>query len=187
VTEAETTPVEGQDPLAEQARADTAPPADPWPPGHDAVSIVDDPAALHADLEAIASERDSHLADLQRITAEFANFRRQATKRQTDVIEHAASGLAEKLLPVLDACDSAVAQGAVDIEPILNALLEVLQREGLEMVSESPAAFDPERHEAVIHDPGEGSGGDPEVCEIMRTGYVWRGRVLRPAMVRVRG
>ena len=144
-----------------------------------------DEDSLLASLAAVITERDSHLADLQRITAEFSNFRRQATKRQTDTVQHAASGLVAKLLPVLDACDAAVLQGATDVEPVHAALLETLRKEGLEVLTDAGELFDPERHEAVMHDDGD--GGAPTVAEIMRSGYVWNGRVLRPAMVKVRG
>ncbi len=150
----------------------------------------DDPLdveALVATLETVTSERDSHLADLQRITAEFSNFRRQATKRQSDTIEHAASALVAKLLPVLDACDAAITQGATDVEPIHAALIETLRKEGLEVVAQADEPFDPERHEAVLHEEADGDSHEPTVAEIMRSGYVWNGRVLRPAMVKVRG
>lgn len=144
-----------------------------------------DVEALVATLETVTSERDSHLADMQRIQAEFSNFRRQATKRQTNTIEHAASGLAGKILPVLDACDAALLQGAADVEPIRSALIETLSKEGLEVVTDAGEIFDPERHEAVMHEAGD--GGEPTVAEVMRAGYAWNGRVLRPAMVRVLG
>ncbi len=152
-------------------------------PGDDELDVE----TLVATLEAVTSERDSHLADLQRITAEFSNFRRQATKRQSDTVEHAASGLVAKLLPILDACDAAISHGAADVEPIHAALIETLRKEGLEVVSEAGEDFDPERHEAVLHEESDGEGHEPTVAEVMRTGYVWNGRVLRPAMVKVRG
>ncbi len=173
----------------------TPPPADE--PAAEAESVATDASAapvtaddldvetLVATLETVTAERDSHLADLQRITAEFSNFRRQATKRQTDTVEHAASGLAGKLLPILDACDAALLQGATDVEPIQSALIETLRKEGLELVTEAGEVFDPERHEAVMHEDGDNA--EPTVAEVMRTGYVWNGRVLRPAMVRVQG
>jgi molecular chaperone GrpE len=137
-------------------------------------------------LDAIRSERDGHLADLQRITAEFANYRRQSSRRQEEIVEHAASALAEKLLPVLDACESALSQGAVDVGPIQGALLDVLHKEGLEVVAGEATPFDPELHEAVVHEPSEDEG-EPVVSRVMRAGYTWRGKVLRPAMVKVRG
>ena len=170
-------------------------PADEPAPEADTVAAADqqidipidelDVETLVTTLETVTAERDSHLSDLQRITAEFSNFRRQATKRQTDTVEHAASGLAGKLLPILDACDAALLQGAADVEPIQAALIETLRKEGLELVTEAGEVFDPERHEAVMHEDGESS--EPTVAEVLRTGYVWNGRVLRPAMVRVQG
>ncbi len=168
-----------QPPAAEagEGGVDPAAAADPGTQELDVETLV-------TTLETVTSERDSHLEDLQRITAEFANFRRQATKRQSDTVQYAASGLAEKLLPVLDACDAAIAQGAADVAPIQAALLDVLQREGLEPVTSSGQPFDPERHEAVSHEAGD---GEAVVIEVMRAGYVWNSRVLRPAMVRVKG
>ena len=173
------------------AAPDSAPPAETpgaETPDHTATGAGEGPLdveSLVASLEAVSAERDAYLADVQRVTAEFANFRRQATKRQSETVEHAASGLAEKLLPILDACDAALTQGAVDVEPIEGALIEVLRKEGLEVLSESGSPFDPERHEAVMHEQGDGL--EPVVAEVMRAGYVWNGRVLRPAMVRVKG
>lgn len=173
------------------------PDTDPSPPsvrtpgeGAEEAPVADeaiDVETLVATLEAVTAERDSHLADLQRVTAEFANFRRQATRRQTETIEHAASGLAEKLLPVLDACEAAVGHGATDVEPIHGTLVETLRKEGLDRVAAIGEAFDPELHEAVMHVEGDDSGNGPVVVEVMRSGYVWNGRVLRPAMVKVEG
>ncbi len=155
------------------------------PPAPGANDQPIDVESLVGSLESVTGERDSYLADLQRVQAEFSNYRRQATKRQSDTIEHAASGLAQKLLPILDACEAALMQGATDVEPIQGALLETLRKEGLEVLAEAGEPFDPERHEAVMHE--EGDGTEPAVAEVMRAGYVWNGRVLRPAMVRVKG
>lgn len=176
----ETDPAGPDQPVA-QAEPASAEYADRSEPVADPLDVE----ALVASLESVTAERDSHLTDLQRITAEFSNFRRQASKRQSDTIEHAASGLVAKLLPVLDACDAALLQGAVDVEPIQMALLDTLRKEGLEVLNEAGEVFDPERHEAVMHEDGDND--EPAVAEVMRTGYVWNGRVLRPAMVRVMG
>ena len=48
-------------------------------------------------------------------------------------------------------------------------------------------SFDPERHDAVMHEPAEGAEGGPVVAQVLRAGYSWKGRVVRPAMVKVRG
>lgn len=177
---------------ADSPDTDPAAPSEPGAaPGEGAADMAPsddtpiDVETLVATLETVTAERDSHLADLQRLTAEFANFRRQATRRQTETIEHAASGLAEKLLPVLDACEAAVAHGATDVEPIHGTLVDALRREGLERVAAVGDPFDPELHEAVMH--VDGDSGGPVIAEVMRSGYVWNGRVLRPAMVKVEG
>lgn len=138
------------------------------------------------DQEELLKQNAGYLEDLQRIQAEFDNFRRQTTKRQTDLVEQAASSLVEKLLPILDACDAAIQQGAEDVSPIRNALIEILQSSGLEVVSLPAVVFDPERHESVMHDIAEESE-ETTVEEIMRSGYLWKGRTIRPAMVRTKG
>jgi molecular chaperone GrpE len=140
--------------------------------------------ALLSDLENVSAERDGYLDDLQRVQAEFQNFRRQVDKRNSDVVQQAAANLVDKLLPVLDSCDAALAHGASEVEPVATSLLEMLRKEGLEPIDQVDEPFDPAHHEAVAHEPGEG----PEVvAEVLRTGYLWKGRVLRPAMVKVRG
>jgi len=86
---------------------------------------------------------------------------------------------------VLDACDAAIIHDATDVGPISKMLLETLLKEGLEPMVPEGELFDPTLHEAVLHEPGD--GGQPTVVESLRTGYRWKGRVLRPAMVKVRG
>jgi len=130
---------------------------------------------------------ETFLADLQRVTADFANFRRQTEKRHADLVKQAGSRLAMQLLPVLDAFDAAVAHGSEDVEPIRSQLLLVLEREGLEHIGDPSEPFDPNRHEAAMHEPAEEGQQEPVVAEVLRTGYAWNGRVLRPAMVKVRG
>jgi len=101
---------------------------------------------------ALAEQNAALLSDLQRIQADFDNFRRQNAKRQADLVEQAGSTLAEKLLPVLDACDAGIQQGLEDVIPIRNTLIETLQAEGLEVVAHPGVEFDPERHEAIMHE-----------------------------------
>jgi molecular chaperone GrpE len=84
---------------------------------------------------------------------------------------------------VLDSCDAALAHGATEVEPVLAALYGALAKEGLERIDPKGAPFDPAEAEAVMHEPGE--GGDQVVAEVLRPGYRWRGKVLRPAMVKV--
>ena len=139
-------------------------------------------------LAAIVAERDAYLDDLQRITAEFTNFRRQTLKRNTELVAQAASRLAKALLPVLDACEAAVSQGVEGIEAVQAQMLGVLSAEGLTVLGSVDEPFDPGFHEAVMSEDAIDDGeAAPVVAEVLRTGYAWNGRVLRPAMVKVRG
>ena len=140
------------------------------------------------DLAAVVAERDAYLEDLQRVTAEFTNFRRQTMKRNTELVAQAASRLARELLVVLDACEAAVGQGVEGIEALQSQLLGVLSAEGLSVLGTVDEPFDPGFHEAVMsEESGEDGQDSPIVAEVLRTGYAWNGRVLRPAMVKVRG
>ena len=138
-------------------------------------------------LELAEAARDMHLADLQRLSAEFANFRKQAERRNAEIGAVARGALAEKMLPVLDACDLALGHGADDVAPIHTSLVQALESAGLEVLDPAGEPFDPNRHEAVLHEPAEDGDEGQVVAEVLRRGYAWEGRVLRPAMVRVRG
>jgi molecular chaperone GrpE len=142
--------------------------------------------AVEADLNALAGERDQYLDQLRQVQADFENYRKRVLKQQDELAERATEGLVADLLPVLDACDAAAQHGDEAAAPIAKALADVLVKQGLERVAPEGEAFDPNQHDAVAHEPGEGDGG-PTVAEVLRPGYVWKGRVLRPAMVRVRG
>jgi molecular chaperone GrpE len=133
----------------------------------------------------LAAERDEYLEALQRVKAEFDNYRRRTESQRAEMVERAVGRLVDELLPVLDACDAAVEHGALEVEPIAADLLDRLNQEGLERMEVVGQVFDPNLHEAVMHEPGE--GGEETIVESFRSGYLWKGRVLRPAMVKVRG
>lgn len=139
---------------------------------------------LEADLKALAAERDQYLDHLKRVQADYENHRKLTHKRVEERVARELGDVIEKLLPVLDACDAAAAQGESDaVEPIVTQLYGVLNKEGLERIEPKGDSFDPEVAEAVAHEPGE--GGEQVVAEVMRTGYRWKGRLLRPALVKV--
>ena len=147
--------------------------ADPAPATDDAVDL---PTAL--------AQRDEYLALARQVQADFENFRKRAIKQQADQATAATARLVESLLPVLDACDSAVIHGVEGVGPIHKTLLEALTKHGLEVVATEGSPFDPTVHEAVVHEPGD--GGEPTITEVLRTGYLWGGRTLRAAMVKVK-
>lgn len=131
------------------------------------------------------TERDQYKELAQRIQADFENYKKRVAKQEVDLRARAAEGLVTKLLPVLDTIDLAIAHDPNGLlEQVRSSLLEVLQKEGLEQVPGADAPFDPTVHEAVAHEPGE---GEQRVSQVMRAGYRWNGRVVRPAMVSVTG
>jgi molecular chaperone GrpE len=172
------TPTEG---VPASEGEDTGSPVDPDLAVDQAAEVVEQ------DLASLLKERDDYLDGLRRVQAEFENYRKRVMKQQADHEARATESLVANLLPVLDACDAAAAQGVDGAQPIAAALHDTLAKEGLVVMDAAEAAFDPERHEAVQHEPGDGSDAGPTVAEVLRLGYEWKGRVLRPAMVKVRG
>ena len=81
-------------------------------------------------LDLLTAERDQHLNDLQRVTAEFANFRKQTDKRNAEIVRQAAARVMQAILPVLDACDAAALQEVAGVEPIAAQLRSVLEKRG---------------------------------------------------------
>ncbi len=129
---------------------------------------------------------------LQRMQAEFANYRKRVLREQTQAIEMAAEPLVRKLLEVLDDFDLALiaAEQKPDfekfhrgVELVYAKLQEALRSEGLERIEAEGKTFDPEEHEALMGTSG--GEGEPIVADIFRQGYKLRGRVIRPAGVRV--
>jgi molecular chaperone GrpE len=153
-------------------------------------------AAVASDLsqlEQLEGERAELIETLRRVQADFENYRKRVLREQTALVERATERLVEDLLPVLDSFDGALGSlGGSDspeaekvrdgVVGIRTQLVSVLEKAGLERIEADGAPFDPNEHEAVLQDSGS---GEPHVAETMRTGYRLKGRVLRPAMVRV--
>jgi molecular chaperone GrpE len=136
------------------------------------------------ELELALVDRDEWMERAQRIAADFENYRRRLATQRGDDIDRATGRLAEALLPVLDACEAAFLQHPAEIEPLFNLMLSELKKQGLESMNLHEQPFDPHLADAVLHEPGD---GEPVVSEVLRSGYTWNGKVLRPAMVKVRG
>ena len=175
---------------AEREPESPAPEPEPAEPVVDEVAAADAlvaeaEAVIDADISAIAAERDEYKALAQRIQADFENYKKRIVKQQTEHLERAAEDLVGKLLPVLDAADLALAHdGSESLGQVVGALRDALGKEGLERIDPAGKPFDPTEHDAVMHEAGE---GEPTVSEVLRAGYRWRGRVVRPAMVKVTG
>ena len=140
-----------------------------------------------SDLERIVAERDELVSLVQRTQADFENFRKRVMKQQADEVARASGRIVEAMLPVLDAFDYAAAHGEESLAPMRDQLLNALEKEGLARVDPTGEPFDPTVHEAVAHEPADEDATEPLVSETMRAGYLWQERLLRPAMVKVKG
>jgi len=140
-------------------------------------------AAERVLLKRYEKERDDFREQYQRTRAEFENYRKRMLRQQTEQVERANEGLVEKLLPVLDNFDAAIAHGT-GFDQVRASFLVILEKEGLERIDPVGKPFDPSESDAVAHEDGDGG---PVVSDVLRPGYRWKGRVVRPAMVRVKG
>jgi molecular chaperone GrpE len=136
-------------------------------------------------IDEVAKERDEFKDIALRVQADFENYRKRAAVQLTDEVDRSTGRIVEAMLPVLDACEAAVSHGVLGVENIWSSLLGTLQKNGLEALDLQGQPFDPALAEAVMHE--EGDGGEAVVVEVLRTGYRWKGRVLRAAMVKVKG
>lgn len=125
------------------------------------------------------------IADLQRVQADFANYRKRSLRDQQVATERAKAHVVTQLLPVLDDLERARAHGDLDSGPlkaVADKLVSTLEGLGLRPFGEEGDAFDPSLHEAVQH---EGDGTHPVVGTVMRRGYRVGDHVVRHAMVGV--
>ena len=172
----------------ETGAADAAALVDASSPPETAADLAEDD-----ELAALHRERDEYLELARRVQAEFENYRKRMTREQTNVVERATERLVEELLPVLDSFELALLSLEADdrvrkgVELVYAELLGVLERSGLARIDPRGQSFDPNEHEAVMEEsrPADAPDGPPVVTDIMRTGYRLKGRVLRPAMVKV--
>lgn len=141
--------------------------------------------AIEHDIDALLAERDEFKDIALRLQADFENYKKRVATTQSDEVDRATGKVVEALLPVLDACEAAFSHGVEGVEPVWSSLIGALQKQGLEALDLLDKPFDPALAEAVASEPGDGS--EPVVVEVMRTGYRWKGKVLRAAMVKVRG
>ena len=144
------------------------------------------------EVEASKAEAARYREHLQRLQAEFENYRKRVLREQTEAVDLAARPVIARLLEVLDDFDLALmhAQDRPEFDRFLHGvelvyakLVDTLRAEGLERIEAQGKPFDPELHEALMQS-GDGDG-DPIVADVLRPGYSLKGRVLRPAGVRV--
>lgn len=150
----------------------------------DAEEVAADPAEQK--LVELSAQLDERTADLQRVTAEYANYRRRVDRDRELVAVNAKAQFATQLLVVLDDLDRAAAHGDLTgaFKAVADKVVNVGKSVGLEPFGAVGEPFDPARHEAVAHDTSPDVDG-PTLSTVMRQGYKLGDRVLRPAMVAV--
>lgn len=169
----ESRPMSGEADAAEAGR-----PPEPPSAANEATASPED-----ADLRKQLDERTS---DLQRVQAEYANYRRRTGKEREQIAVGAKADLAGDLLTVLDDVDRAEAHGDLTgaFKAVADKLRETLQSAGLESFAHEGEEFDPSVHEAVQHDTSPEVAG-PTVTAVLRHGYRFGDKVVRAALVGV--
>ena len=142
--------------------------------------------ALGAELGALRSDLDEMTRDLQRVSAEYANYRRRVERDRSLAAEQVTGALLAALLPVLDDLDRAREHGDLKgpFGSVAEQLTTTLGKFGLVAFGEKGEKFDPTRHEAVAHQTSP-DVTEPSCVEVMRRGYMLGERLLRPALVAV--
>lgn len=169
----------------------TAAEATPVDPVAEAQATI---ARLETELAAAQSKNAELLDKLQRTAAEFQNSRRRQEKQLADEIERAGSHIVQQLLPVMDDLELAFANVPAELEESSNAWLEgfrqirkkletLLDERGVVVIAKE-GPFDPIRHEAISSEPSD-TVESGHIIQTLRAGYEFKGRVLRPALVRV--
>ncbi|MCW6003201.1 nucleotide exchange factor GrpE [Micromonospora sp. CPCC 205371] len=141
---------------------------------------------LGAELEALRSELEERTNDLQRVTAEYANYRKRVDRDRGLAAEQTTGAVLSALLPVLDDLDRAREHGDLvgPFAAVSEQLVAALGKFGLTAFGEKGDPFDPTRHEAVAHQTSA-DVTEPTCVQVMRRGYLLGDRLLRPALVAV--
>jgi molecular chaperone GrpE len=160
-------------------------------PGDETPDRDDAPPSADPELDAARAQAAQYLDHLQRLQAEFDNYRKRVMKEQAQAMELAAAPAMRRLLEVMDdfelALIAAVEKPDFDrfrhgVELVYAKFAEALKAEGLERIPAEGEPFDPQLHEALMQ---SGEGELLVVADVLRPGYMLKGRVIRPAGVRV--
>lgn len=150
------------------------------------------------ELKAVTAERDQLAAEkvelrdqLLRRQADFENFRRRTERDRSEFLQYAGMEIVRDLLPVLDNFEHALKAESADkeyakgVELIYQQLVDALRKAGLEPVEADGQLFDPHLHQAMEMAEAAEGVEDQAILEVFRKGYNFKGKLLRPAMVKV--
>ena len=147
-------------------------------------------AAVTAERDSLAAEKAEAEGRLLRLRAEFDNHRRRVERERSDFLQYAAADLVQQVLPVLDDFERALKHETADrdyakgVELIFQRFAETLKKLGLEPMETAGQKFDPNLHQAVQRVETD-EAEDQMILEDFQKGYSFRGKLLRPAMVKV--
>ncbi|MEA4902289.1 nucleotide exchange factor GrpE [Desulfitobacterium sp.] len=157
------------------------------------VSVEEKMLTLEAELKQSKEQADDYYSRLQRLQAEFDNFRKRSQKEKEETVKYAAERVIEAMLPVLDNFERAVSSSQTNqdfnafsqgVEMILKQMKISLEKEGLKPIEAVGQAFDPNLHDAVLQVDSE-EYPENTVVEELQKGYYLKEKVLRPSMVKV--
>lgn len=181
--------VEEADVVVDEIQAETTEGTSASPPVVDAPAEPVDAAtatSLGAELEMLRVDLDERTRDLQRVTAEYANYRKRVDRDRALVTEQATGSVLAALLPILDDLDRAREHGDLvgPFGSVAEQLTTALGKFGLTPFGAEGDPFDPTQHEAVTHQTSA-EVTEPTCVQVMRRGYLVGERLLRPALVGV--
>lgn len=173
-------------------RTNGAPPDERHARGPSRAALIEKIEDLQRVLDQTREQSDEHLRGLQRTAADFANYRRRVEEDREGLAQFSTALLIGKLLAVLDDFDRALAsvpaethEGWVDgVRLVERKLRNLLEAEGVTQIEALGKPFDPNLHEAVVHEETAEYPDNQVIGELQR-GYRLRDRVLRPSLVRV--
>lgn len=176
--------------------ADEQPPAPGdtgQPPAAEALPAPDPVSQLQSQLDAANAKAAEYLDGWQRARADFANYKKRVEREQVDAYQNAAVAVLTRMLPVLDDLDLTLrnaptageaAQWAVGVTLVRRKFVALLENENIKPIEAEGRPFDPNFHEAVVHEETTDHAAG-HVVEVLRQGYKLGDRVLRPALVKV--
>lgn len=142
-------------------------------------------AKLEEKIHQLEEEAAKKAETYMRVLAEYDNFRKRTQKERENTYQDAQISTIGLLLPVLDNLERAAAAAEADegVRMILKQFQDILTKCGVAECGKEGEAFDPNFHNAVLHQEGEGSG-DAVIAQVLQKGYTLNGRLIRPAMVK---
>jgi molecular chaperone GrpE len=186
--------VKGRKHDGEDKGAPVATPVEPSPAseerGLSGVDALPVPALTREEIEGLRSERDELREQVLRKRAEFENYRKRVERDRQQAWTDAAAAVFKGLVPTIDNLDRALESAAREdplregVELTRRELLAFFASEGVEIHDPVGQPFDPEAHQALSHESVPGFA-DGTVVEVFRKGYSYKGRLLRPALVKV--